>query len=430
MPATSYVRVHRKSLYYARPERTLYSGSDDIRTGWDAGGTSQATEDGKEKDSAEDERLESSGASELVNGAILPPAEQRWKLLDALNALSSWGITCSRPKTSLELTSLVERLVEHVVARRAEHIRKFPKHTTDGLCCPICEGVLRYPVTATCGHTFCRQCCFGHGRCTVCGQRFPSATLGTAPASSTSAAFTSTPSSSSSATVTSASYAFGSSATYGADTLESALSVTTDAASGGFELDILIRRLVERWWGPELKAADLNDEAQRHLEDNSLDEALRCCNQSLEQVAHTRHVVPPTRQTADLNSGCEKPLRDELSTKERDREVREAMKYIPFRRWLGNSQPADKHRPTRSFAGACPSPIMMSSSSILFSRVSITVHVTRETPGTGRDCHEASTYDDSCQSVTQTIPLLHFADIDPGSEHHHSPGPHDSENCP
>lgn len=65
----------------------------------------------------------------------------------------------------------------------------------------------------------------------------------------------------------------------------------------GFEQDILIRRLVERWWGPELKAAELNEEAQRYLDggmgpdggegddggqQQGLDEALRCCNQSLE----------------------------------------------------------------------------------------------------------------------------------------------------
>uniref|UniRef100_A0A182N9E6 RING-type domain-containing protein n=1 Tax=Anopheles dirus TaxID=7168 RepID=A0A182N9E6_9DIPT len=280
MPATSYVRVHRKSLYYARPERTLYGGSDDVRNGWDAG--AQETEDGKEKDSTEDELLEPVVSPESVEQPTLPEAEQRWKLLEALNALSSWGISRARPRSTPELTSLVDRLVEHVVARRAEHIRKFRKPTTDGLCCPICEGVLRYPVTATCGHTFCRQCCFGHGRCTVCGQRFPSVTAAPAAtgSSSSSAAFTSPPASSS-ATVTSATYA---SVAGALETLEpGALLSTSDATSGGFELDILIRRLVERWWSPELKAADLHEEAQRHLEDNSLDEALRCCNQSLEQ---------------------------------------------------------------------------------------------------------------------------------------------------
>lgn len=51
---------------------------------------------------------------------------------------------------------------------------------------------------------------------------------------------------------------------------------------GGFEQDILVRRLVEKWWSPSLKASELNEEAERFLERNSFDEALKSCNQSLE----------------------------------------------------------------------------------------------------------------------------------------------------
>uniref|UniRef100_A0A182KEG0 RING-type domain-containing protein n=1 Tax=Anopheles christyi TaxID=43041 RepID=A0A182KEG0_9DIPT len=275
MPATSYVRVHRKSLYYARPERTLYDSTEDVRNVWDG---SQEGDESKEKESNEDELLLDAQPQAMVEcsepGDVLGRnPEQRWKLLEALDALSSWGVR-SRSTSALELASLVDGLVGHVVARRAEHIRKSNGTSVDGLCCPICEGVLRYPVTATCGHTFCRQCCFGHSRCTLCGQRFPSFTATLAPSSS-SAAFTSTPSSSfaSSSTVTSASFRALPAPAEGSEGASSSV---------GFELDILIRRLVERWWGPELKAADLQEEAQRHLEDNSLDEALRCCNQSLE----------------------------------------------------------------------------------------------------------------------------------------------------
>ncbi|XP_050076151.1 LON peptidase N-terminal domain and RING finger protein 1 [Anopheles maculipalpis] len=284
MPATSFVRVHRKSLYYARPERTLYDSSDDIRNVWDG---SQESEEAKEKESTDDEligelepQLESMVESPTVlEQRILGDSEQSWKLLEALNALASFPAR-SRAKSALELTSLVDALVQHVVAHRTEHVRRCKASTTDGLCCPICEGVLRYPVTATCGHTFCRQCCFGHSRCTVCGQRFPSAVTATLTTTGASSAFTSTPSSSS-ATVTSANYAALSAPS---GSVEGTELVST---GGGFELDILIRRLVERWWGPELKAADLQEEAQRHLEDNSLDEALRCCNQSLEHVPNS-----------------------------------------------------------------------------------------------------------------------------------------------
>jgi hypothetical protein len=50
----------------------------------------------------------------------------------------------------------------------------------------------------------------------------------------------------------------------------------------GFEQDILIRKLVEKWWAPLLKASELNKEAEQHLERDLLDEALKTCNQSLE----------------------------------------------------------------------------------------------------------------------------------------------------
>uniref|UniRef100_A0A182PIM6 RING-type domain-containing protein n=1 Tax=Anopheles epiroticus TaxID=199890 RepID=A0A182PIM6_9DIPT len=283
MPATSYVRVHRKSPpYYARPERTLFNSTEDTGNVWDG---SLEGEDSREKDSTEDELL-----SRALVECPETGSEQQWKLLEALDALSTWGVRSRRSTSVLEVASLVDALIEHMVARRADHFRKGNTCTTDGLCCPICEGVLRYPVTATCGHTFCRQCCFGHSSCTVCGQRFPSFSDALASPASSSTAFTSTPSSSSasssssSSTVTSAAYR-------ALPAPVSAEGVEVTSSIVGFELDILIRRLVERWWGPELKAADLHEEAQRHLEDNSLDEALRCCNQSLEHEETNRRTV-------------------------------------------------------------------------------------------------------------------------------------------
>lgn len=55
-----------------------------------------------------------------------------------------------------------------------------------------------------------------------------------------------------------------------------------DDSCGGFEQDILVRRLVEKWWNPSVKASELNDEADSYLQRDLLDEALKCCNQSLE----------------------------------------------------------------------------------------------------------------------------------------------------
>lgn len=55
-----------------------------------------------------------------------------------------------------------------------------------------------------------------------------------------------------------------------------------DDRCGGFEQDILVRRLIEKWWNSHLKAAELNDEAESYLHRDMHDEALKCCNQSLE----------------------------------------------------------------------------------------------------------------------------------------------------
>lgn len=52
---------------------------------------------------------------------------------------------------------------------------------------------------------------------------------------------------------------------------------------GGFEQDILIRKLVEKWWAPLISASESNKEAERNLDQNFLDEALKNCNQSLEK---------------------------------------------------------------------------------------------------------------------------------------------------
>lgn len=205
------------------------------------------------------------------------------------------------------LKQLTELLIATVISKRLDdgsttlsaNNMCSDSSVVDPLCCPICEDILRFPVTATCGHTFCRQCCFGHSQCAVCSQKFPTISS-SAGGSSPQATVTSGSVATAMVTVlpplaaaSSASTATSSSGSASASSVAMATVVTNHdrrrdderGRSGsviGFEQDILVRRLVERWWGPELKAAELNEEAQRHLEGDALDEALRCCNQSLE----------------------------------------------------------------------------------------------------------------------------------------------------
>lgn len=208
-----------------------------------------------------------------------------------------------------KLKCLASSIIEFIISKRSSSHNPSAIHPTinsdidhiDPLCCPICEDVLKYPVTSLCGHTFCRECCFGRTRCIVCGQNFPvinttmtnqhehnepsssrSTTVSTSLATQIIINSTVTSELSSSNEDENENRCVESSG----NGLEIYQSVETyncaGGRCGGFEQDILIRRLVEKWWSPSLKASELNEEAERFLERDLLDEALKSCNQSLE----------------------------------------------------------------------------------------------------------------------------------------------------
>lgn len=186
----------------------------------------------------------------------------------------------------------------------------------DALYCPICEDILKYPVTSLCGHTFCRECCFGRTKCIVCGQKFPIITATSqqqeknSDAQPATSSFTSIPTSATTSSTTVVKNSTVTSELSPTINNNSENGNTHDESSecmdvyqftesgegcGGFEQDILVRRLVEKWWSSHLKASELNVEAENHLERELFDEALKCCNQSLElgelnslfNIAHT-----------------------------------------------------------------------------------------------------------------------------------------------
>lgn len=98
----------------------------------------------------------------------------------------------------------------------------------DPLLCPMCAHVLISPITMNCGHTFCRDCVHNETQCQVCDKRF---------------------------------------LVYG-DALKQ---------------DVLITRLVEKWWMPHIQAETVNEKTQTLLRQNVLDEALKSCNEALEK---------------------------------------------------------------------------------------------------------------------------------------------------
>lgn len=170
----------------------------------------------------------------------------------------------------------------------------------DALYCPICEDILKYPVTSLCGHTYCRECCFGRTNCIVCGQNFPiiNTTIPPPPPSSSSPHHQdkntvqqpTTSSTLSDAVTTTTTTTSATSIIMKNSTITSEDGNNSheeeccdeEGYGSGFEQDILVRRLIEKWWSPNLKASELNEEAEGYLERDLLDEALKCCNQSLE----------------------------------------------------------------------------------------------------------------------------------------------------
>ncbi|XP_034656903.1 uncharacterized protein LOC117894125 [Drosophila subobscura] len=205
----------------------------------------------------------------------------------------------------------------------------------DPLLCPLCGDILRCPVTTNCGHTFCRQCCETITQCNICQVKFPRAqdasprgggmpstcALTTTTSSSAGSSFyagfgAASTHQSQSLSLASAPMGYGlrmasqmaaapmtvttttvasttatATTTMASTSAAAAAGIISGYVSGGgsssamkFMPDVLVRRLVEKWWGPDLQAKEISEKASSCMHLNLLDEALKFCNASLDKA--------------------------------------------------------------------------------------------------------------------------------------------------
>lgn len=303
--------------------------------------------------------LELVTASEHLNANSANTLASQWQL--AVASLTAASAVALKTFTSDILnTSGEEKLDLHNPSRELTHSKSPPLNDEfDPLLCPLCRDILRCPVTANCGHTFCRQCCETITMCNICHIKFPrwqkddmasnDMAVQKLDLITSLTTVTSTTASTSSATPTLPPYAANqqSSTLYAFPSLNSdvasisgtselsrlrihnspsqsplalspttvtttSIACTTDTAtttmastsalvshSGGagvgagggsssadnmkFMPDVLVRRLVEKWWGSDLQAKKILETATSYMHLNLLDDALKFCNVSLEK---------------------------------------------------------------------------------------------------------------------------------------------------
>lgn len=138
---------------------------------------------------------------------------------------------CGRVREAIDVYSQCFRLgsvpldsLKHLVTALLDDMKSSAsgsrKRIEPSFACPNCEGMLYQPVTAACGHTYCRNCFEPQKSCRICGQKL--GVIG--------------------------------------------------------ETNVLVQRLVEKWWPREAEASRARHEGDRLVKEGHITQALERYN--------------------------------------------------------------------------------------------------------------------------------------------------------
>lgn len=161
------------------------------------------------------------------------------RLWESLNVY----VQCSKiiGKIPIEkLKYLTITFLDTIISRYIGDHSNTKERLVDDLTCGFCYGVLINPVTVQCGHTFCKKCVASRKECNLC------------------------------------------------NTFLGHIGPSSPSRNGNtlgnirFEPNVMIKTLVEKWWGKELNAAKLRDQGNVLFEKGNIDAALLKYNAALE----------------------------------------------------------------------------------------------------------------------------------------------------
>lgn len=162
------------------------------------------------------------------------------RLWESLNVY----VQCSKVigKIPIEkLKYLTITFLDTIISRYTSDNGNTKERLVDDLACGFCYGLLINPVTVQCGHSFCKKCVATRKECNLCNTALGN--IG------------------------------GGSPSIKGNTLGSIIR---------FEPNVMIKTLVEKWWGKELNAAMLRDQGNVLFEKGNIDAALLKYNAALE----------------------------------------------------------------------------------------------------------------------------------------------------